>query len=101
MTTITTKGYTMKYIQTQATIIDPSNYSVAVACLPGGFATIPTKKVLGSVLVINAIATKKIKGRYVVTLVNSHMDHEHFAQIYSHQVALSTDHFIDVELVDN
>ena len=86
MTTVTTKGHTMKHIKTQAIIIDPSNYSLAVACLPGGFATIPPKKV---------------KGRYVATLRNSRMLIEHFAQTYSHQLSLSPDRFIDVERIDN
>lgn len=90
----------MKYIQTQAIIIDPSNYSVAVACLPGGFATIPPKKVFGRVLVINEIDAVKIKGQYVATLGNSPMALELFAQLYEYQ-SLSTDHFIDVERIDN
>ena len=86
----------MKHIKTQAIIIDPSNYSLAVACLPGGFATIPPKKVFGSVLIINEIAAVKVKGRYVATLRNSRMPIEHFAQTYSHQVGLTPDHFIDI-----
>ena len=101
MTTVTTKGHTMKPIKTQAIIIDPSNYSLAVACLPGGFATISPKKVFGSVLIINEIADVKAKGRYVATLRNSRMLIEHFAQTYSHQLSLSPDRFIDVERIDN
>lgn len=91
----------MKYIQTQAIIIDPSNYSVAVACLPGGFATIPPKKVFGSVLVINEIDAVKIKGQYVATLGNSYMDLKLFALTYTHPLSLSPDRFIDVERIDN
>ena len=37
MTTVTTKGHTMKHIKTQAIIIDPSNYSHQLSLSPDRF----------------------------------------------------------------
>ena len=43
----------MHRIKTLACLIDENTYPIAVACLPGGFATIPFAKVDGCYLVLN------------------------------------------------
>ena len=45
----------MHRIKTLACRIDENTYPIAVACLPGGFATIPFAKVNGCYLVLNEI----------------------------------------------
>ena len=45
----------MHRIKTLACLIDENTYPIAVACLPGGFATIPFAKVNGCYLVLNEI----------------------------------------------
>ena len=47
----------MHRIKTLACLIDEDTYPIAVACLPGGFATIPFAKVDGCYLVLNEITT--------------------------------------------
>ena len=51
----------MHRIKTLACRIDENTYPIAVACLPGGFATIPFARVNGCYLVLNEI-TAIIRG---------------------------------------
>ena len=45
----------MHRIKTLACLIDENTYPIAVACLPGGFATIPFARVNGCYLVLNEL----------------------------------------------
>ena len=45
----------MHRIKTLACLIDENTYPIAVACLPGGFATIPFARVKGCYLVLNEL----------------------------------------------
>ena len=54
----------MQHLNTLAIEITPETYSIAVACLPGGFATVPLDRIFtkeGSFLVINELVARVIK----------------------------------------
>ena len=74
----------MQNIHTLAIRITHETYSIAVACLAGGFATLPLSKVLGNVLVINELVARPVpKSRGpIVTLENSWMSEKDFLEFY-------------------
>jgi hypothetical protein len=82
----------MKHLKTMAMIIDANTYPIAVACLPGPFATLPFGEVDGHVLVINefVVAHRPYGVRYTslpgrqrdVTLSNSWMSIDVFEKEY-------------------
>ena len=95
----------MKYIKTMAVIISEETYPIAVACLAHGFATIPFGKVVGSILVINEICTKpnkKRNGEPILTLSNSWMSTDDFADMYR-PIGLNFNFtkFLEVEKISN
>jgi hypothetical protein len=61
------KGITM--VKTMAVKITPETYPIAVACLAGGFAMIPLKRVIGAYLVINELQARRLKGERSPALV--------------------------------
>ena len=75
----------MRYIKTMAVQINETTYSLAVACLPGGFATIPFSKVVGCFLVINDLEIThehKNEAHPIAAFGNSWMSEAHFRGKY-------------------
>ena len=66
----------MHRIKTLACLIDENTYSIAVACLPGGFATIPFALVNGCYLVLNEMTaiTRGTDTSPVAALTNSWLE---------------------------
>ena len=74
----------MNHIKTMAILITPKTYPIAVACLAGGFATLPPESVFNHVLIINNVRAKKIKGRGLVPfLTNSWTSIDDFVDRYA------------------
>lgn len=94
----------MQNIFTIATRINHQNYSIAVACLAGGFAALPLSKTIGHILILNEIRpiTTKEHGRSpVVGLSNSWMTEELFLETYEiceYDLDDMDDNFVTVEL---
>ena len=70
----------MHRIKTLACLIDENTYPIAVACLPGGFATIPFARVDGCYLVLNEMTaiTRGTDTSPVAALTNSWLNLDEF-----------------------
>ena len=72
-------------VRTLCTEITERTYPIAVACLPGGFVLRSQDEVLGRMLVINGLGSRKVKEygkRPIVVLENTWMETERFNEIY-------------------
>ena len=70
----------MHRIKTLACLIDENTYPIAVACLPGGFATIPFARVNGCYLVLNEVTaiTRGTDTSPMAALTNSWLESYEF-----------------------
>lgn len=70
----------MHHIKTQAIKITEETYSIAVACLPGGFAMIPFANVENHWLIINTVTTVYIEdlNQDIATIENQWLNDEDF-----------------------
>ena len=95
----------MKHIKTMAVIINEETYPIAVACLAHGFATLPFRQVVGTILVINEICTKPNKkgnGEPILTLSNSWMETDLFTDTYQPAgQPFNFNKFVEVEKINN
>ncbi len=76
---------TLHLIKTQALQINEETYSIAVACLPGGFVTIPFDNVKGSWLIVNHPEDTFADGNSespVMTLGNAWVTEDDFKVLY-------------------
>ena len=66
----------MHRVKTLVCLIDENTYPIAVACLPGGFATIPFARVDGCYLVLNEMTaiTRGTDTSPVAALTNSWLE---------------------------
>lgn len=90
----------MNHIKTMAILITPKTYPIAVACLAGGFATLPPESVFNHVLIINNVCAKKIKGRGLVPfLTNSWTSIDDFNWEYVTKGSLTDTKFVKAERI--
>jgi len=91
--------------QPQAILITESTYPIAVACLAGGFSTIPMDKVLGCVLIINKMCAEQVANDRSpgVLLGNSWMSRYEFDKRFrlsdEHLVLYLNDRFAEIEAI--
>ena len=96
--TTTTKGTIMNHVKTMAILITPKTYQIAVACLAGGFATLPPVSVFNHVLVINDVSAKKTKDWGVVPIfTNCWLSIDDFLWGYVTDGSLTDTKFIEAE----
>ena len=98
--TTTTKGTIMNHVKTMAILITANTYQIAVACLPGGFATLPPVSVFNHVLVINDVSAKKTQDGVVVPIMtNCWMSIEDFNWEYVTKGSLTDTKFRKAERI--
>ena len=87
------------YIPTMAIKITAKNYPVAVACLPGAFATFSRDIVIGNYLVINKLSAMPTKDRGTIAyLGNTWLAEEIFRRQYKF-INKETSNFGEVEKI--
>ena len=90
----------MNHVKTMAILITANTYQIAVACLPGGFATLPPISVFNRVLVINDVSSKKTDDRGVVAiLTNAWMSIDDFNWEYMTDGSLTDTKFVEAERI--
>ena len=90
----------MNHVKTMAILITANTYQIAVACLPGRFATLPPVSVFNHVLVINDVSSKKTNdGGVVPILTNGWMSIEDFNWWYVTKGSLTDTKFIKAERI--
>ena len=90
----------MNHVKTMAILITANTYQIAVACLPGGFATLPPISVFNRVLVINDVSKKKTDDRGVVAiLTNAWMSIDDFNWEYMTDGSLTDTKFVEAERI--
>ena len=90
----------MNHVKTMAILITANTYQIAVACLPGGFATLPPISVFNRVLIINDIREKKIEGLGTIpVLADSWMTIDDFHLWYVTSGPLTDTEFTEAERI--
>ena len=90
----------MNHVKTMAILITANTYQIAVACLAGGFATLPPISVFNHVLVINDIREKKTNdGGVVPILTNGWMSIDDFHLCYVTSGPLTDTEFTKAERI--
>jgi hypothetical protein len=70
-------------IRTMAIEITIDTYSVAIACLPPVFATLPRSIVMGHIVIINDPRVLTKGKKQTLTLANAWMTRNHFDKTYN------------------
>ena len=90
----------MNHVKTMAILITANTYQIAVACLAGGFATLPPISVFNHVLIINDVSSKKTNDWGVVPiLANCWMSIEDFNWGYATDGSLTDTKFVEAERI--
>ena len=90
----------MNHVKTMAILITANTYQIAVACLAGGFATLPPISVFNHVLIINDVSsTKTNDGGVVPILINGWMSIEDFNWEYATDGSLTDTKFVEAERI--